>query len=39
MRLVDGIIYLSQEQTTEDEVMLDGFGTVVNALGKFCDLV
>ena len=35
MRLVDGIIYSFQEQTTEDQVMLDGFGTVVNALGKF----
>jgi splicing factor 3B subunit 1 len=34
MRLVDGIIYSFQEQTTEDQVMLDGFGMVVNALGK-----
>ncbi|KAI0739987.1 armadillo-type protein [Daedaleopsis nitida] len=33
VRLVDDIIYSSQEQTTEDQVMLDGFGTVVNALG------
>lgn len=33
VRLVDGIIYSFQEQTTEDQVMLDGFGTVVNALG------
>ncbi|PBK99215.1 ARM repeat-containing protein [Armillaria gallica] len=33
MRLVDGIIFSFQEQTTEDQVMLDGFGTVVNALG------
>lgn len=33
MRLVDGIIYSFQEQTTEDQVMLDGFGTVVHALG------
>lgn len=32
-RLIDGIIYAFQEQTTEDQVMLDGFGTVVNALG------
>ncbi|KZV71547.1 small nuclear ribonucleo protein [Peniophora sp. CONT] len=32
-RLVDGIIYSFQEQTTEDQVMLDGFGTVVHALG------
>lgn len=35
VRLVDGIIYSFQEQTTEDQVMLDGFGTVVNALGTF----
>jgi splicing factor 3B subunit 1 len=33
VRLVDGIIYSFQEQMTEDQVMLDGFGTVVNALG------
>lgn len=33
VRLIDGIIYAFQEQTTEDQVMLDGFGTVVNALG------
>ena len=33
MRLINGIIYSFQEQTTEDQVMLDGFGTVVNALG------
>ena len=33
--LVDGITYSFQEQTTEDQVMLDGFGTVVNALGTF----
>ncbi|EMD38371.1 hypothetical protein CERSUDRAFT_93900 [Gelatoporia subvermispora B] len=33
VRLVNGIIYSFQEQTTEDQVMLDGFGTVVNALG------
>ena len=32
-RLLDGIIYSFQEQTTEDQVMLDGFGVVVNALG------
>jgi splicing factor 3B subunit 1 len=36
MRLVDGIIYSFQEQTTEDQVMLDGFGTVVNTLGRLC---
>lgn len=34
IRLVDGIIYAFQEQTSEDQVMLDGFGTVVNALGE-----
>jgi splicing factor 3B subunit 1 len=34
MRLVDGIIYSFWEQTIEDQVMLDGFGTVVNALGE-----
>jgi hypothetical protein len=33
IHLVDGIIYSFQEQTTEDQVMLDGFGTIVNALG------
>lgn len=33
VRLIDGILYSFQEQTTEDQVMLDGFGTVVNALG------
>ena len=35
IRLIDGIIYSFQEQTTEDQVMLDGFGTVVNAFGEF----
>jgi splicing factor 3B subunit 1 len=41
MRLVNGIMYSFQEQTTKSQVMLDGFqvGTVVNALGKFYDLV
>ena len=33
MRLINGIIYSFQEQTTEDQVMLDSFSTVVNALG------
>ena len=33
VRLVDCIIYAFQEQTTEDPVMLDGFGTVIDALG------
>ncbi|GFZ48784.1 U2 snRNP component HSH155 [Saitozyma sp. JCM 24511] len=31
--LIDGIIFAFQEQTMEDNVMLEGFGTVVNALG------
>ena len=35
VQLVDGIIHSFQEKTTEDEVMLDGFGTVVDALGEF----
>ena len=33
MRLIDGIIYSFEEQTTEDQVMLDSFSNVVNALG------
>lgn len=32
-RLVDGMLHAFQEQTMEDQVMLNGFGTVVNALG------
>jgi splicing factor 3B subunit 1 len=32
VRLVDGIIYSFQEQATGDQVILDGFGTVVNAV-------
>lgn len=35
-RLVDGILYAFQEQGIEDIVMLNGFGTVVNALGTRC---
>ncbi|OUM61670.1 hypothetical protein PIROE2DRAFT_45005 [Piromyces sp. E2] len=31
--LIDGILYAFQEQTIEDVVMLNGFGTVVNSLG------
>ncbi|KAI9320818.1 splicing factor 3B subunit 1 [Dichotomocladium elegans] len=31
--LIDGILYAFQEQTVEDVVMLNGFGTAVNALG------
>eukprot|EP00954_Amorphochlora_amoebiformis_P029052 1392597-Amorphochlora_amoeboformis.AAC.1 len=36
-QLIDGILYAFQEQTQEDnnkKVMLNGFGAVVNALGK-----
>ena len=33
-QLIDGILYAFQEQTTEDMIMLNGFGTIVNALGK-----
>ena len=33
-QLIDGLIFAFQEQQTDDsEVMLDGFGVVVNALG------
>ena len=33
-QLVDGIVYAFQEQTSDDTtVMLNGFGSVVNALG------
>ena len=45
-RLIDGILYAFQEQVVdihvttsnsrESEIMLDGFGTVVNALGERC---
>lgn len=34
VQLIDGIIYAFQEQTVEDIVMLEGFGTVVHALGS-----
>jgi len=30
-----GILYAFQEQTQEDNVMLDGFGTICKALGRF----
>ncbi|KAJ6623945.1 small nuclear ribonucleoprotein [Mycena sp. CBHHK59/15] len=33
VQLVDGGIYAFQEQTTDDLAMLNGFGTIVNALG------
>lgn len=34
--LVDGILYTFQEQSVEDLVILNGFGSVVNALGDRC---
>ena len=35
-QLIDGIIYAYQEQTMEDNVVLNGFGVVINALGARC---
>ncbi|KAL6869923.1 U2 snRNP component prp10 [Amphichorda felina] len=35
-RLVDGMLHAFQEQSVEDIVMLNGFGSVVNALGTRC---
>lgn len=36
-QLNDGILYAFQEQTSDDsQVMLNGFGTVINALGLRC---
>lgn len=35
-RLIDGILHSFQEQSAEDIVMLNGFGSVVNALGTRC---
>ncbi|KAL8741789.1 MAG: hypothetical protein Q9190_005642 [Brigantiaea leucoxantha] len=35
-RLIDGVLHSFQEQSVEDVVMLNGFGTVVNALGTRC---
>lgn len=35
-RLVDGILHAFQEQSVEDVIMLNGFGSVVNALGARC---
>lgn len=32
--LIDGLLYAFQEQTSEDAVMLDGFGTICRALGR-----
>ena len=35
-RLVDGVLFAFQEQSMEDVVMLNGFGTVVKDLGTRC---
>lgn len=35
-RLVDGMLHAFQEQGVEDVVLLNGFGTVINALGMRC---
>lgn len=35
-RLIDGVLHAFQEQTTEDIILLNGFGTIVNALGQRC---
>jgi splicing factor 3B subunit 1 len=35
-RLIDGILHAFQEQSVEDIVMLNGFGSVVNALSTRC---
>lgn len=35
-RLIDGVLYAFQEQSIEDIVILNGFGTVVNALSTRC---
>jgi splicing factor 3B subunit 1 len=35
-RLIDGVLHAFQEQSIEDVIMLNGFGTVVNALGTRC---
>ncbi|EST08416.1 Splicing factor 3B subunit 1 [Kalmanozyma brasiliensis GHG001] len=33
IQLIDGLIYAFQEQTVEDQIMLEGVATVINALG------
>ena len=35
-RLIDGVLHAFQEQSVEDVVLLNGFGTVVNALSTRC---
>ncbi|KAK8205579.1 U2 snRNP component prp10 [Zalaria obscura] len=37
-RLVDGILFAFQEQSVEDIIMLNGFGTIVNALDTRCKI-
>jgi splicing factor 3B subunit 1 len=32
-RLIDGLLYAFQEQSVEDIILLNGFGTIVNSLG------
>ncbi|KIW07773.1 uncharacterized protein PV09_01699 [Verruconis gallopava] len=32
-RLIDGLLYAFQEQSVEDVILLNGFGTIVNSLG------
>ncbi|KAJ3253380.1 Splicing factor 3B subunit 1 [Boothiomyces macroporosus] len=34
--LLDGVLYAFQEQTAEDDGILNGFGTIVNSLGLRC---
>ncbi|PGH18924.1 hypothetical protein AJ80_04251 [Polytolypa hystricis UAMH7299] len=34
--LIDGVLFAFQEQSIEDIIILNGFGTVVNALGTRC---
>lgn len=31
---MESMLFAFQEQTTEDDILLNGFGSVVNALGK-----
>ncbi|KAJ5905668.1 U2 snRNP component prp10 [Penicillium subrubescens] len=35
-RLIDGVLFAFQEQSIEDIIILNGFGTVVNALSTRC---
>jgi splicing factor 3B subunit 1 len=38
VQLIDGILYTFQEQITEDSVILNSFGTIVNTLGIRCKI-